>query len=167
MIKKLSLITFITFILSACGSPTQLLVRNDTTYNVDVYLTAYTKRFGSKYTVMPTKRLIVGEYKNNANEFVTTPYMFIRQREIVSDSTIYAGSESLSKLSIYEQDTLRVDNAFVDSIFDHIKTIHPKKKPKEIIWEFQDSLFQSGIVKHTRGLRLTSGRIIQQQPFTD
>ncbi len=167
MTKKLSLITFITFILSACGSPSQLLVRNDTAYNVEIFLTAYTKRFGSKYTVMPTKRLIVGEYKNNANEFVTTPYMFIRQREIISDSTIYAGGQSLSKLSVYEQDTLRVDNAFVDSIFNHIRTESPKKKPKEIIWEFQDSLFKSAIAKQTRGMRLTSGRIIHQQPFSD
>lgn len=161
---KKNIIVFL-IILSACSQP-KLIVRNGTDCNIRMYLTAYTKRFSSNYTILPGREMVVGEYKNNSFEFVTTPYMFIREKSIVRDSILDQGNKVLSKLSVNIKDSLRMDKHIVDSLFYQAYLETNKKRPKKIVWTLSDTLFNKETVKNIQGLRLSTGQYISQEPIS-
>lgn len=149
-------------LLTSCSTTPKLIVRNGTSSNIDMYLTAYTKRFSSNYTIIPNKRMTIGEYKNNAYEYTTTPYMFIRTK-IVADSVIYLDGKESGRLIVTEQDTIRVERAIIDSLFSDELYNNSKKKPKHIILSISDSLFEKETVRNINGIRLKSRRFISQE----
>lgn len=149
-------------LLTSCTTTPRLTVRNGTDSNIDMYLTAYTKRFGSSYTIFPNKKMTIGKYKNNTYEYTTTPYMFIRTK-IATDSVIYLNGKESGRLIVTEQDTIKVEKAIIDSLFNDALNNNSKKKPKRIILSISDSLFEKETVGSINGIRLKSRRFISQE----
>lgn len=160
--KKTALFVLLLSFLSSCTTTPKLIIKNGTDSNIDMYLTAYTKRFGSNYTIIPNKKMTVGEYRNNAYEYTTTPYMFIRTK-IITDSIIYLNGKESGKLTITEQDTIKVEKAIIDSLFNDERQKNPKKNPKQIILTVNNPLFEKETVGKINGIRLKSRRFISQK----
>jgi hypothetical protein len=160
--KRQALLFLTLFLLASCTTTPKLAVRNGTESNIDRYLTAYTKRFSSNYTLIPTKKMTIGEYKNNINEYTTTPYMFVRTK-VTTDSIIYLNGKESGRLTIAEQDTLKIEQFIIDSLFSNERHNNPKKNPKQIILTINDSLFEKETVGNIKGIRLRSRRFISQE----
>lgn len=160
--KKLISFTLILLFLTSCSTTPKLMVRNGTDSNIDIYLTAYTKRFSSSYTIFPNKRMTIGEYKKNVYQYTTTPYMFVRTKT-VTDSTIYLNGKESGKLIVTEQDTLKVAQSIIDSLFSQERLNNPKKNPKQIILTISAPLFEKETVGNINGIRLKSRRFISQE----
>ncbi|MFT4224652.1 hypothetical protein [Dysgonomonas sp.] len=160
--KRLVSYTLTLLLLTSCTTNPKLIVRNGTDSNIDMYLTAYTKRFSSNYTIIPNKKMTIGEYKNNAYEYTTTPYMFIRTK-IVTDSIIHLNGKESGRLTVTEQDTIKVEKAIIDSLYNNELYNNSKKKPKNIILSISDSLFEKETIRNINGIRLKSRRFISQE----
>ncbi|MDR1706553.1 MAG: hypothetical protein LBR46_00950 [Prevotella sp.] len=160
--KRLVSYTLTLLLLTSCTTNPKLIVRNGTDSNIDIYLTAYTKRFSSNYTIIPNKKMTIGEYKNNAYEYTTTPYMFIRTK-IVTDSIIHLNGKESGRLTVTEQDTIKVEKAIIDSLYNNELYNNSKKKPKNIILSISDSLFEKETIRNINGIRLKSRRFISQE----
>jgi hypothetical protein len=162
LMKRLVSYTLTLLLLTSCTTNPKLIVRNGTDSNIDIYLTAYTKRFSSNYTIIPNKKMTIGEYKNNAYEYTTTPYMFIRTK-IVTDSIIHLNGKESGRLTVTEQDTIKVEKAIIDSLYNNELYNNSKKKPKNIILSISDSLFEKETIRNINGIRLKSRRFISQE----
>lgn len=162
LMKRLVSYTLTLLLLTSCTTNPKLIVRNGTDSNIDMYLTAYTKRFSSNYTIIPNKKMTIGEYKNNAYEYTTTPYMFIRTK-IVTDSIIHLNGKESGRLTVTEQDTIKVEKAIIDSLYNNELYNNSKKKPKNIILSISDSLFEKETIRNINGIRLKSRRFISQE----